>query len=126
MELMFNYVHNDLVPRLMVKRCHEDSCLFRDDGGNQNDGVVGDESATTDEIVLTTTTRDAFLRAAIRSFQALRDYNSKVDACLRFQVQKREKHYFVDDHQSPKQLHTALYSQDDILILRFEHIDGSK
>ena len=40
-ELMFDYVHNNLIPRLMVKRCHENAYLFDDDGGNQNNGAVG-------------------------------------------------------------------------------------
>ncbi len=50
-ELM--YAHNNLIPRLMVKRCHENACFFDDDGGNQNDGVVG--AITMDKIVTPTT-----------------------------------------------------------------------
>ncbi len=67
-ELMFDYVHNNLIPRLMVKRRHENACLFDDDGGcNQNNGVVG--VTTVDEVVTPTTTRDAFYRRMVyRSF----------------------------------------------------------
>ncbi len=44
----------------MVKRRHENACLFDDDGGNQNNGAVG--AITTDKVV-TPPTRDTFLQA---------------------------------------------------------------
>ena len=58
-EFMVNFVHNDLIPRLMVKRRHKHAYMFDDNGGNRrgNDGVVG---GTTTEIV-TLTARDPFL-----------------------------------------------------------------
>jgi hypothetical protein len=61
-ELMLNYVHNDLIPRLMVKRRHEDACLFDDNGGDrQTNGVVG--GTTSAEVATTPTTRDTFLQS---------------------------------------------------------------
>ncbi len=59
-ELMFVYVLNNLIPRLMVKRRQENACLFDDDGGNKNNGVVG---AITTGKVVTPKTRDTFLQA---------------------------------------------------------------
>ena len=60
-ELKFNYVHIDLIPRLMVKRRHKDACLFDDSGNNRgHDGVVG---GTTSNEVVTPATSDAFLQS---------------------------------------------------------------
>ena len=60
-ELMLNCVHNDLIPRLMVKQCHKDGCFFYDNGGDrgQNDGVAGGPTAS--NVYITPTTREAFL-----------------------------------------------------------------
>jgi hypothetical protein len=51
-EMMFEYVHNEHVPKLMMKR---DGCLFNDDG---DDVIVG----VAEELV-TPTTRAAFLHS---------------------------------------------------------------
>ncbi len=97
-ELMFDYVRNNLIPRLMVKRCHETACLFDDDGGNQNDGVVG--AITTDKVI-TPTTRDAFLQAYGLSKLCVTTVARWMHACG-FKYKKGEKHYFVDGHQRPE------------------------
>jgi hypothetical protein len=99
-ELMFDYVHNNLIPRLMVKRRHENACLFDDDGGcNQNDGIVG--VTTVDEVVTPTSTRDAFLQAYGLSKLCVTTVARWMHACG-FKYRKREKHYFVDGHQRPE------------------------
>jgi hypothetical protein len=97
---MFDYVHNNLIPRLMVKRRHENACLFDDDGGcNQNDGIVG--VTTVDEVVTPTSTRDAFLQAYGLSKLCVTTVARWMHACG-FKYRKREKHYFVDGHQRPE------------------------
>ena len=78
-ELMFNYVHNNLIPRLMVKRCHKCACLFDDNGDDrQHDGVAG--GTTTTEVV-TPTTSDAFLQSYGLSKLCVTPV-AKVEACV--------------------------------------------
>jgi hypothetical protein len=63
-KLMFNYVNNNLIPRLMVNHHHKDACLFDDNGNNRQHEAI------------------------IWSFKALCDYASKLDACVWIQIQE--------------------------------------
>ena len=62
-ELMHDYVHNDLIPRLMVKRRHEDAAFFDDDGDMILNHRGVEEGTTTGVEVIAPTSRDAFLQS---------------------------------------------------------------
>ncbi|KAI2509539.1 hypothetical protein MHU86_4916 [Fragilaria crotonensis] len=122
-ELMYEYVHNDLIPRLMVKRRHKDASLFDDDGGMNNHGV--EEGTITGVEAIAPTTRDAFLQSYGLSKLCMTTVGRWMHACG-FKYKKREKHYFVDGHQRPETLAYRPVFTKDTLTLRFEHIDGFK
>ena len=91
-EMMLEYVHNELVPKLMLKR---DGCLFDDDG---NDVGVGVEKE-----IVTPTTRAAFLNSYCLSSISMATIARWMHSCG-FRYKKREKHYFVDGHERPETL----------------------
>jgi hypothetical protein len=101
-ELMFNYAHNELIPKLLVKRRHENSCLFNDDGSHrENDSAVQGETTSSTDLVPPTTTRDEFLKAYGLSKLCVSTIARWMHACG-FKYKKREKHCFVDGHQKPE------------------------
>ena len=94
-EMMLEYVTNELVPKLMQKR---DGCLFNDDGDDEDvgEGVNGEDVMT-----LPTTTRAAFLDSYRLSNVSMATIARWMHACG-FCYKKREKHYFVDGHERPE------------------------
>ncbi len=60
-ELMLEYVHHELVPKLMLKR-ENNSCLFDDNGDDHNTAAVDNNNtvAVSNELVMPST-RTAFL-----------------------------------------------------------------
>ena len=88
-EMMLEYVHNELVPKLMMK---QDGGLFDDDG----DDVVG----VAEELV-TPTTKAAFLHSYGLTNISMATMARWMHACG-FRYKKREKHYFVDGHERPE------------------------
>ena len=93
-EMMLEYVSNELVPKLMQKR---DGCLFNDDGDDE-DGVVGVNGK---EVATLPTTRAAFLNSYGLSNISMATMARWMHACG-FRYKKREKHYFVDGHERPE------------------------
>ncbi|KAI2506094.1 hypothetical protein MHU86_8325 [Fragilaria crotonensis] len=90
-EMMLEYVHNELVPKLMVKR---DGCLLNDDGDHR-DAVLGEVEA------VTPSTKEAFLQSYGLSSLSITTMARWMHACG-FRYKKREKHYFVDGHERPE------------------------
>jgi hypothetical protein len=88
-EMMLEYVHHELVPKLMVKR---DGCLFDDDGGDAV-GVLAE--------VVTPAAKEAFLQSYGLSSLSISTMARWMHACG-FRYKKREKHYFVDGHERPE------------------------
>ncbi len=87
-EMMLEYVHSQLVPKLMVK---QDGCLFDNDGGD----AVGVAE------LVTPTTKAAFLQSYSLSNLCFTTMPRWMHACV-FRYKKREKHYFVDGHERPE------------------------
>ena len=114
-QLMFENVHNNLIPRLMVKHRHKNACLFNDDDINQYDGVVG--AITTDKVV-TPTTRDTFLQAYGLPKLCVTTVARWMHACG-FKL-KREKHYFLDGHQQPEMMAYRPVSEKRFLDLEIQ------
>ncbi len=111
-ELTLNYVHNDLIPRLMVKHCHTDGCLFDDNGGDrgQNDGVAG--GMMTSDVPIAPTTRETFLYSYGLSKLCVTTIARWMHACG-FKYKKRAKHFFVDGHQRPETMaHRPVFTTD--------------
>lgn len=88
-EMMLEFVHHELVPKLIVKR---DGCLFNDEGGDAV-GVLAD--------VVTPTTNEATLQSYDLSGLNISTMARWMHACG-FRYKKREKHYFVDGHERPE------------------------
>ena len=111
-ELMYNYVHQDLIPKLLQKA--QQNGLYNNDGDEDcNDAPVGVDApiatATADNdneelggvtptIVPACLKKDLFLRV-----YGLRKLGITTIAkwmhAVGFQYKKREKHYFVDGHE---------------------------
>ena len=112
-ELMYSYVHQDLIPKLLSKAEHNG--LFDDDGDECTSNVVvvgGGASTTTSDIndkeveisrSITQTPKDFFLET-----YRLRTLGITTIArwmyAVGFRYKKREKHYFVDGHERPETL----------------------
>ena len=95
-ELMLEYVHNELIPKLMVRR---DGCLFNDDGDYDGTAAVLLGRVTDNEV--TPTTKEAFLQSYGLSNLSITTMARWMHACG-FRYKKREKHYFVDGHERPE------------------------
>ena len=93
-KMMLEYVHHELVPKLMVKR--QSGCLFDDNGDDAGDNVVG----VAEELV-TPTTKAAFLQSYGLSNISIATMARWMHTCG-FRYKKREKHYFVDGHERPE------------------------
>ena len=95
-EMMLEYVHQDLVPKLMLKR--------RDHGGlyddNGDDAAVG-VATTGEEQLVNPSTQAAFLRSYGLSTISIATMARWMHACG-FRFKRREKHYFVDGHERPE------------------------
>ncbi|KAI2489341.1 hypothetical protein MHU86_25254 [Fragilaria crotonensis] len=121
-ELMYEYVHNnDLIPRLMVKRRHEDASLFDDDGGMNNHGV--EEGTITGVEAIAPTTRDAILQSYGLSKLCMTTVGRWMHACG-FKYKKGKSINLSMVTKDQRHWHTALYLRKDTLTLRFKHIDG--
>ncbi len=97
-EMMLEYyVHNEIVPMLIVKR---DGSLFNDDDDHNGDGdaVVGIVLADNQ---VTPTTKEAFLQSYGISNLSITTIARWMHACG-FRYKKRDKHYFVDGHKRPE------------------------
>jgi hypothetical protein len=90
-EMMLEYVHNELVPKLMVKR---NGCLHNNDGDHR-DAVVGVVET------VTPTTKEAFLQSYGLSSLCITTMARWMHACG-FRYKKREKYYFVDGQKRPE------------------------
>ena len=95
-EMMLEYVHQELIPKLMLKR--EASGLF-DDNGDDAANVVG----VTDKRVVPQppTNKASFLQSYGLSTISIATMARWMRACG-FRYKKREKHYFVDGHERPE------------------------
>ena len=96
-EMMLEYVHQELIPKLMLKR--EASGLF-DDNGDDAANVVG---VTADKRVVPQppTNKASFLQSYGLSTISIATMARWMRACG-FRYKKREKHYFVDGHERPE------------------------
>ena len=97
-EMMLEYVHQELIPKLMLKR--ETSGLFDDNGDDAGD-AVGVVAA--DKVVLPQppTSKASFLQSYGLSKISIATMARWMHACG-FRYKKREKHYFVDGHERPE------------------------
>ena len=102
-EMMLEYVHHELVPKLMMKRENNCGCLF-DDNGNEDTAAVDNNNAVAviKELVMPST-RTAFLQSYSLSTISIATIARWMHACG-FRYKKREKHYFVDGHERPETL----------------------
>lgn len=98
-EMMLEYVHNELVPKLMLKR---DGCLFDNDGNDVGVGVAKE--------IVTPTTRAAFLNSYCLSSISMATIARWMHSCG-FRYKKREKHYFVDGHERPETRNTCVQAR---------------
>jgi hypothetical protein len=98
-ELMYSYVHQDLIPKILSKA--EQNGLFDDDGTEFPTSSDNDEVGITPAI--TQTPKDIFLQT-----YGLRTLGITTIArwmyAVGFRYKKREKHYFVDGHERPETL----------------------
>ena len=96
-EMMLEYVHQELIPKLMLKR--EALLGLFDDNGDDAADVVG---VTADKIVPQPPTNKAsFLQLYGLSTISIATMARWMHACG-FRYKKREKHYFVDGHERPE------------------------
>jgi hypothetical protein len=102
-EMMLEYMHHELVPKLMLKR-ENNSCLFDDNGDDHNTAAVDNNNtvAVSNELVMPST-RTAFLQSYGLSTISIATIARWMHACG-FRYKKREKHYFVDGHERPETL----------------------
>ena len=102
-EMMLEYVHHELVPKLMTKRENNRGCLF-DDNGDEDTAAVDNNNtvAVSNELVMPST-RTAFLQSYGLSTISIATIARWMHACG-FRYKKREKHYFVDGHERPETL----------------------
>jgi hypothetical protein len=120
-ELMYTYVHHELIPKLLSRAEH--SCLFNDNGDEECSSVdsAGDtaeagasmpttsESTDQQEVDISHPTgtvgtpKEVFLR-----MYGLRTLGITTIArwmyAVGFRFKKRGKHYFVDGHEGPEKL----------------------
>jgi hypothetical protein len=97
-EMMLEYVHQELIPKLMLKR--EGSGLFDDNGDEAADVLVG---VSADKVVAPQppTNKASFLQSYGLSTISIATMARWMHACG-FRYKKREKHYFVDGHERPE------------------------
>ncbi|KAI2512807.1 hypothetical protein MHU86_1595 [Fragilaria crotonensis] len=106
-ELMYNYVHQDLIPKLLQKA--EKNGLFNDDSDECNNDVQGAVAITTadddnDVEVTPITSKDLFLRMYGLQKVGITTIARWMHAAG-FRYKKRGKHYFVvDGHEQPETL----------------------
>ena len=112
-KMMLEYVHTQLIPKLMVRR---EGSLFDDNGDDEED--VGMQAAK-----VTPTTKEAFLQAYGLSTLSITTMARWMHACG-FRYKKREKHFFVDGHERPETIayrpvFTRKYIDDEIRAYRW-------
>ena len=97
--MMLEYVHQELIPKLMLKR--ETSGLFDDNGDDAGGDAVGVVAA--DKVILPQppTSEASFLQSYGLSRISIATMARWMHACG-FRYKKREKHYFVDGHERPE------------------------
>ena len=104
-EFMLEYVHHELVPKLMLKRENSSAGCFFDDNGDETAAVDNCNpvaAVVSDEIEIPST-RTAFLQSYGLSTISIATIARWMHACG-FRYKKREKHYFVDGHERPETL----------------------
>ncbi|KAI2512190.1 hypothetical protein MHU86_2277 [Fragilaria crotonensis] len=107
-EMMLEYVHSQLIPKLIVRR---DFALF-DDNGDDVQEIAGRREE------ITPTTKDEFLQSYGLSTLSITTMARWMHACD-FRFKKREKHYFVDGHERPETIayrpvFTRKYLDDEV------------
>ncbi|KAI2509347.1 hypothetical protein MHU86_5100 [Fragilaria crotonensis] len=109
-ELMYNFVHQDLLPKLLSKAVLNG--LFDDDGTERQDtnaSTCANDNAPTPSLVLDTvevppnTLKDLFLQRYGLKTLGITTIARWMYA-VGFRFKKREKHYFVDGHERPETL----------------------
>ena len=107
-ELMYNYVHQDLIPKLLQKA--QQNGLFNDDGDECNAPVVGVLAITTadnniEDVGVTpiSTPKDLFLQIYGLHKLGITTIAKWMHA-VGFRYKKRKKHYFVDGHERSETL----------------------
>ena len=114
-ELMYNFVHQDLLPKLLSKAAMNG--LFDDDGTERqdtSDGVCANNNAPTPNLVLDINADDCIeITPSTQKDLFLQRYGLKTLGittiarwmyAVGFRFKKREKHYFVDGHERPETL----------------------
>ena len=96
---MLEYVHQELIPKVMLKR-EASSGLFDDNGDNTAD-VVG---VAADKIVQQPPTNKAlFLLSYGLSTISIATMARWMHACgFRYKKREKHKHHFVDGHEQPE------------------------
>ena len=117
-EMMLEYVHSELVPKLMLMR---EGPLF-DDNGDDERVVVGVQA----EQQIAPATKEAFLQAYRLPNLGITTITRWMHACG-FRYKKREKHYFVDGHERPETIayrpvFTRQYLNDEVRAHRWIQI----
>ncbi len=102
-EMMLEYVHYELVPKLKLKR-ENNSCLFDENSDDHNTAAVDNNNtvAVSNELVMPST-RTAIFQSCGLSTISIATIARWMHTCG-FRYKKREKHYFVDDHERPETL----------------------
>ena len=93
-EMMLEYVHQELIPKLMLKR-EAAAGLFDDNGDDAANVVVVTADALVPQMP---TTKASFLQLYGMSKISVATMVRWMHACG-FRYKKREKHYFVDGHE---------------------------
>lgn len=99
-ELMYDYVHHDLIPTLLKKA--QQNGLFNDDGDECTAGAppVAEVGVVTPKI---NSPKDLFLQSYGLKKLGITTIAKWMHA-VGFRYKKREKHYFVDGHERPETL----------------------
>ena len=114
-ELMYNFVHQDLLPKLLSKAAMNG--LFDDDGTERqdtSDGVCANNNAPTPNLALDINADDCIeITPSTQKDSFLQRYGLKTLGittiarwmyAVGFRFKKREKHYSVDGHERPETL----------------------
>ena len=118
-EMMLEYVHHELVPKLMRKR--RDDCLFDDNGDDARDNMV---LGVAEELV-TPTTRAAFLQSYVLSSISIATMARWMHACG-FRYKSVRSITLLTVMKDRKQLPTDRCLLRSTLDLKYEPIVGSK
>ncbi|KAI2512867.1 hypothetical protein MHU86_1413 [Fragilaria crotonensis] len=118
-EMMLEYVHSELIPKLILL---QNDSLYDDNGDDVEVGSLQDNNNKD----VTPTTKESFLQSYGLSTLSITTIARWMHACG-FRFKKREKHYFVDGHERPetiayRPIFTKKYLNDEIRAHRWIQI----